>query len=133
MVMHAAAGDFKRYVFYPANPNVVLVDTGLVARAPVRLLVAGMGDALATWFEAESCQRKYAPNMGGRVGSMTAYALARLCYETLLNYGVLAKSGPARPRSSRRRWSAWWRPTRCCPGWASRAAGWQRPTPFTTV
>ena len=91
-VIYTAAGDFKRYVFYPANPNVVLVDTGLVARAPVRLLVAGMGDALATWFEAESCQRKYAPNMSGRVGSMTAYALARLCYETLLDYGVLAKS-----------------------------------------
>ena len=91
-VIYTPEGDFKRYVFYPSNPNVVLVDTGLVARAPVRLLVSGMGDALATWFEAESCQRKYAPNMTGRVGSMTAYALARLCYETLLNYGVLAKS-----------------------------------------
>ena len=29
--------------------------------------------------------------MTGRVGSMSAYALARLCYDTLLNYGTAAK------------------------------------------
>jgi glycerol dehydrogenase len=31
-----------------ANPNLVLVDTAIVARAPAQLLVSGMGDALAT-------------------------------------------------------------------------------------
>jgi glycerol dehydrogenase len=50
-----------------------------------------MGDALATWFEAEACQRKYASNMTGNVGSYTAYALAQFCYETLLEYGLAAK------------------------------------------
>ena len=36
-------------------PDLVYVDTTIVAQAPVRLLVSGMGDALATWYEMESC------------------------------------------------------------------------------
>ena len=35
--------------------------------------------------------RKYAPNMTGNPGSMSAYALARLCYDTLLKFGATAK------------------------------------------
>lgn len=50
-----------------------------------------MGDALATWFEAESCQQSFAANMTGNLGSVSAYALARLCYDTLLQYGAMAK------------------------------------------
>jgi glycerol dehydrogenase len=91
-IVYTPEGEFLRAVFHGRNPNLVLVDTGIVARAPARLLVAGMGDALATWFEAESCERKHAPNITGRVGSLTAYALARLCYDTIVEYGVLARS-----------------------------------------
>jgi glycerol dehydrogenase len=90
-VIYTPEGEFKRYLVLPRNPDLVLVDTEIVAQAPVRFLVSGMGDALATWFEAESCRRKYAANMTGDVGSMTAYALAKLCYDTLLEYGALAK------------------------------------------
>lgn len=90
-VIYTPDGKFKRYLILPKNPDLVLVDTKIIAQSPVRFLVAGMGDALATWFEAESCKKKYAGNMTGDVGSMTAYALARLCYETLLEYGVAAK------------------------------------------
>jgi glycerol dehydrogenase len=91
-VIYTPKGEFKRYLILPSNPNVVLVDTDIIVKAPSRFLVAGMGDALATWFEAESARQKYAANMTGDVGSMTAYALSRLCYDTLLEYGILAKS-----------------------------------------
>jgi len=91
-VIYTPEGEFKRYLILPRNPELVLVDTQIIANAPVRLLVSGMGDALATWFEAESCMKKYAANMTGDVGSMSAYALARLCYDTLLKYGVTAKT-----------------------------------------
>lgn len=94
-VIYTAAGEFKRYLVLPRNPDLVLVDTQIVADAPVRLLVSGMGDALATWFEAESCRLKYAANMTGDVGSMSAYALARLCYDTLLQYGPTALTSAA--------------------------------------
>ncbi|MFC5354113.1 glycerol dehydrogenase [Azospirillum himalayense] len=91
-VIYTPEGAFKRYLLLPRNPDLVLVDTGVVASAPVRFLVSGMGDALSTWFEAEDCRIKRGGNMTGRVGPMTAFALARLCYDTLLEYGVLAKS-----------------------------------------
>jgi len=90
-VIYTSDGKFKRYLKLPKNPDLVLVDTKVIAYAPVRFLVSGMGDALATWFEAESCRGKYAKNMAGGYGSMSAYALARLCYDTLLEYGYVAK------------------------------------------
>ncbi|MGF1728937.1 glycerol dehydrogenase [Photobacterium kasasachensis] len=91
-VIYTQTGEFKRYLVLPTNPNLVLVDTQIIATAPTRLLVAGMGDALATWFEAESCKQSFATNMTGRFGSMSAYALAHICYTTLLEYGAKAKS-----------------------------------------
>lgn len=91
-VVYTAAGEFSRYLVLPQNPNLVLVDTAVVAKAPVRLLVSGMGDALATWFEAESCRLSGAGNMTGRPGPMTAHGLAKLCFDTLMEYGVLAKT-----------------------------------------
>ncbi|WP_293746704.1 glycerol dehydrogenase [uncultured Paraglaciecola sp.] len=90
-VIYNNDGSFKRYEVLPHNPNVVLVDTNIITHAPVRFLVAGMGDAFATWFEAEDCRLKQGANMTGRVGCMSAYALAKLCHETLLEYGLLAK------------------------------------------
>ncbi len=90
-VIYTPDGQVKRYVFHARNPDLVILDTWVVAKAPARFLVSGMGDALATWFESESCRKKYAPNITGDHGSRTAYALARLCYDTLLEYGLSAK------------------------------------------
>jgi glycerol dehydrogenase len=84
-------GRIKRVLMLRRNPDVVLVDTKIIADSPERFLVAGMGDALATWFEAESCRLKHAKNMVRAHSSMTAQTLARLCYETLLEYGLSAK------------------------------------------
>ncbi|MFT6898238.1 MAG: glycerol dehydrogenase [Paraglaciecola sp.] len=90
-VIYNENGEFNRYLVLPHNPDVVLVDTDIITRAPVRFLVAGMGDAFATWFEADDCRIKRGTNMTGRVGPMTAYAMAHLCHETLLEYGRYAK------------------------------------------
>ncbi|ADU63326.1 MAG: glycerol dehydrogenase [Pseudodesulfovibrio sp.] len=89
-VVYTNDGVFKRADILPRNPDSVIVDTGVIAQASPRFLAAGMGDALATWFEAESCRIKRAPNIAGAVGSMTAYALARLCRDTLFDYGPAA-------------------------------------------
>ena len=89
-VVYTEDGVFKRADILPRNPDSVVVDTRVMAEAPPRFLASGMGDALATWFEAESCRVKRAPNIAGAVGSMTAYALARLCRETLMDYGPAA-------------------------------------------
>ena len=94
-VIYTPEGEFESYLVLPKNPDVVLLDTTIIVNAPVRFLVSGMGDALATWFEAHSCELAYRANMTGRVGSMTAYRLAELCYDTLITYGEAAKAACA--------------------------------------
>lgn len=90
-VIYTEDGQFQEYQFFKQNPNLVLMDTTVIANSPVRLTVSGMGDALATFFEARACQCSEADTCaGGKVGA-AAVALARLCYETLLSEGLKAK------------------------------------------
>lgn len=90
-VVYSEQGVFESVSYQKLNPAVVLVDTEIIARAPVRFLVAGMGDALSTWFEAKSCSDTRSENECGGVSTMTGLNLARLCYDTLLQYGATAK------------------------------------------
>lgn len=92
-VIYTDAGVFERYLVLPHNPECVLVDTRIIADAPVDTFVSGMGDALATFWEADTCNRSCKPNVltGGTPPSRSALVLARLCYDTLLEYGLHAK------------------------------------------
>ncbi len=89
-VVYTDDGVFQEYRFYRKNPDLVLVDTQVIAQSPPRLLVAGMGDALATWFEARTCVDGNIRNMRGGASTQSALALAELCYRTLLNDGAEA-------------------------------------------
>jgi len=80
-----------RFLILRKNPDVVLVDSKIIVEAPTRYFVAGMGDALATWFEAFMCSKSGAGNLPGGVSTAAALTLARLCYDTLMEYGVAAK------------------------------------------
>ncbi|MBF0443943.1 MAG: glycerol dehydrogenase [Oligoflexales bacterium] len=91
-VIYTEKGEFEQYMFFGRNPDLVLVDTGVIARAPARFLVAGMGDALSTYFEARSCAKSYAKNIPGGHTTKAALAIARRCYETLLEDSVKAKA-----------------------------------------
>ena len=90
-IIYTEDGQFEEYFHLNNNPNIVLVDTGVVAQAPTRFLVAGMGDALSTYFEARSCIRSGAKNMPGGQSTKAAYAIARTCYETLMEDSAKAK------------------------------------------
>jgi glycerol dehydrogenase len=89
-VIYTEEGVFQEYRFYRKNPDLVLVDTAVIAQAPPRLLVAGMGDALATWFEARTCVAGAVKNMRGGGSTRSAAALAELCYRTLIEDGAAA-------------------------------------------
>ena len=90
-VIYSREGVFQSVSYQKANPAAVLVDVGIVAAAPTRFLVAGMGDALSTWFEARSCDRTQSANECGGYCTAAGLQIARLCYETLLTYGVAAR------------------------------------------
>jgi glycerol dehydrogenase len=89
-VIYTDDGVFQEYRFYRKNPELVLMDTTVIAQAPPRLLAAGMGDALATWFEARTCAAGHVKNMRGGASTRSALALAELCYKTLKEDGAAA-------------------------------------------
>jgi glycerol dehydrogenase len=92
-VQYDAKHAVEAVLFYYRSPDLVIVPTDVTVQAPVKWLVAGMGDALATRFEAEAVAISYSPNAlidGGRPPS-AATKLAQFCYENLINFGYLAK------------------------------------------
>ncbi len=89
-VIYDEGGAFEEYRFFPRNPDLVLVDTQLVANAPVRFLVAGVGDALATWIEARAVARTDATTMAGGLPTATGTALARLSWDILWEHALPA-------------------------------------------
>jgi glycerol dehydrogenase len=91
-VIYTEAGKHSHEIFYDEGPDLVLVDTEVIAAAPVRLLVAGMGDALATFFEARANRTSDSTtNMkGGFKQTLAAYAIAKECYAVLLRDGAPA-------------------------------------------
>ena len=90
-VWYDEQGNCLGFESWFVNPDLVLVDTAVIACAPVKSFVAGMGDALATWIEAEATHKVRGSNLAGGTATMAALAIARLCYDILLEHGVNAK------------------------------------------
>ena len=92
-VVYSEDGVFENYLYLRRNPDCVLVDTTIIAHSPAKFLVAGMGDALGTCWEAGTCARSGKPNSfsGGQTPTLAVQAITRLCYETLLESGRQAK------------------------------------------
>jgi glycerol dehydrogenase len=76
---------------FPNNPDLVLVDTEIIAQAPLRFLVAGMGDAIATKFEARACAQSGAKNVHGHRSTEAGLVLADFTYEVIREHGIGAK------------------------------------------
>jgi len=92
-VIYSEDGVHEDYYTYDSNPDMVLVDTEIIMNGPVRLLVAGMGDALATYFEALANEASDTANYVGEGyrRTMLGMAISKLCYETLIAKGLQAK------------------------------------------
>ncbi|MFB6468661.1 glycerol dehydrogenase [Cytobacillus sp. Hz8] len=91
-VIYNTDGSFDRYLFLPSNPDVVIADTNILSAAPTRFFVAGIGDALATYFEARACYRKNGDNLVNLKPTLAGLGLAKMCYDTILEYGFQAKT-----------------------------------------
>lgn len=90
-VIYTENGEFEEYLFLKANPNAVIMDTHILVNAPARLLVAGLGDALATYYEAQATTDSNSNTIAGAKASKTSLALAKLCLNILLEDGLKAK------------------------------------------
>lgn len=90
-VIYTEDGVFDSFLNLKNNPNMVIVDTQVIVNAPARFLAAGIGDALATYYEAAACNASNSiPTCGGHV-TAAAMALAETCRKILLENGYQAK------------------------------------------
>lgn len=89
-VVYTADGEFEAYRFLSRHPAVVLVDTTIIAEAPTELFVAGIGDALATWFEADATFQAAGENILGGRDTLAGHRIAKLCYETVREHAQSA-------------------------------------------
>ena len=90
-VLYTADGVFSGGEFFPDNPAVVIVDTQVVAQAPERYLVAGIGDAMATWYEARVClENEAAMTTIGARPTIASVAIGEACSRTLFEQGAAA-------------------------------------------
>lgn len=90
-VWYDEKGACQGFESWGVNPDLVLVDSQVIAEAPVRSFVAGMGDALSTWVEADVVRSTGSQNLAGGRATLVAMAIARLGYDTLMKYGVEAR------------------------------------------
>jgi glycerol dehydrogenase len=93
-VRYSENGVYEESLRLPRNPDAVIVDTRVVVAAPLRFLVAGMGDALSTWFEARSNMESRSDNYvaGGFPPTQAGIAIARRCHDVLMQDGLKAKT-----------------------------------------
>lgn len=89
-VIYKDDGSFDHYRFYSHNPNLVLVDSQVVAGAPAKLLVAGIADALATNVEAQAIAQAGSDTMLNEKQTLVGNAIAQECEETLFKYAHIA-------------------------------------------
>lgn len=96
-ILYSPAGVSAGVEFYPRSPALVVVDTGIVAAAAERFLVSGMGDAMATWYEAFVCLRNQdaVTTLGARP-TIAALAIGESCARTLFEQGAAAAAAVAR-------------------------------------
>lgn len=70
------------------NPHAVVVDTALIASAPVRFLRAGIGDAISKTFEAAACWSGTGVTTLGTRPLRIGTAIASAAYATLRAHAV---------------------------------------------
>ncbi len=95
-VIYKESGERSHARHYISNPVMVLADSTIIANAPIRYLISGMGDALATVFEARANAHSDIGNyineeQGPYRYPKTAAVVAQACYNTLMQYGLQAK------------------------------------------
>jgi len=90
-VFYSEEGAFIRYTVFQNSPRLTLVDSRIIAEAPVRYFNAGIADTVVKWYEAEasaSGKEKNIPTVAG-------LAMAKLCADTLFEYGIQASQDVA--------------------------------------
>lgn len=75
---------------FTRNPDLVIVDTDIISKAPERYLASGMADALATWVEARANSSHNGVTTAGGHATLAGLAIAEKCEQIIFQYGIQA-------------------------------------------
>ncbi|MDD4370635.1 MAG: glycerol dehydrogenase [Anaerostipes sp.] len=91
-VVYHPNGVWDYHLFLDKNPNYVLVDEDVIVHAPLRYNLAGIPDALSTYYEAATANAANVDNFLGGKHTVISETIAQLCYDTIYAYGEQAAS-----------------------------------------
>lgn len=89
-VLYQDNGDFHSYELHGKNPDLVMIDTEAVVKAPARFLASGMADAVATRYESAMCAAADALTILGARPSNAGLALGALAWDNCRLHGLSA-------------------------------------------
>ncbi|MBQ0078603.1 MAG: glycerol dehydrogenase [Eubacterium sp.] len=91
-VVYNEKGEHLYSKSHKRGSDLILVDTKIIAKAPVRLFAAGIGDALSTYYEARANAQSDTANYIGKGyrRTLAAMAIAEKCRDILFENGVRA-------------------------------------------
>lgn len=89
-ITYDADGRFEGALTHESRPELVLVDIAVIAAAPTRLFVSGIGDALATEYEAAAVAATDSETVAGGKPTRASTALVECCGEILRSQGAAA-------------------------------------------
>ena len=82
-VIYSNEGVMTHYDVYPISVDLLLVEPRILVEAPAPLLIAGIGDTLAKWYEADVQIRRLT---NPPVALKVAHHTARLCAEEMFEH-----------------------------------------------
>ncbi|RLE10648.1 glycerol dehydrogenase [Candidatus Aerophobetes bacterium] len=94
--LYTESGAYIRTMDLKKSPELVLADSEIIARAPVRLLCAGMADTLAKWYEGRVAAKRMKKDLCVKL----ALDLSRRAYEIIKESGPKAKEDAERGNCS---------------------------------
>ena len=80
-------GHFRDLFPLPQAPASVIIDSEILAVAPLRWLAAGLGDTLAKWYEFRAISSHHGQLSGV---ARSSSANSRICYDLIESYGPVA-------------------------------------------
>ncbi|MBD1382859.1 iron-containing alcohol dehydrogenase family protein [Bacillus sp. IB182487] len=86
-VIYDELGGFIRYDVYPVSASLVLIEPKILLDAPINMLIAGIGDTLAKWYEADV---QMAGIENKSVPLQVSHYTARMCKDVLLQHSERA-------------------------------------------
>lgn len=85
--MYTNEGAVDRFDLFPQSNALVLIDPIVILQSPKELLIAGIGDSLAKWYEADAIIRQLATLP---VEVQVAHYAAQACRDNLLTHSAAA-------------------------------------------